>query len=97
MLTRKVTDFIKLEEGNISKKSALTVGAVLAIAVGGTGTGLAWPDFRYIPYSEYSQTDPDWHPFYFECMPPCGPGELDCALWCTGPDWPEDCSYSHCC
>jgi hypothetical protein len=32
-LSRKVTDFIRLEEGNIGRKSAVVTGALLASAV----------------------------------------------------------------
>jgi hypothetical protein len=35
-LDKKVTDFIKLEEGNIGRKSAVVTGAVLASSVLGT-------------------------------------------------------------
>jgi hypothetical protein len=35
-LSRKVTDFIRLEEGNIGRKSAVVTGALLASSVLGT-------------------------------------------------------------
>ena len=63
MLTRKVTDFIKLEEGNISRKSALTVGSLLALVAGSAGVahgGEGCFDYWYCKDCPYPQQCAYW-------------------------------------
>jgi len=87
MLTRKVTDFVKLEEGNISKKSALTVGSVLAIAAGSAGVAHAgWFTYEPPPYTYAGDAKAD-------CETYCK-GTLTCAVWHP---CPQQEVFSHCC
>ena len=80
MLTRKVTDFVRLEEGNISKKSALTVGSVLAIAAMSVSPAQAWPNCCWTHDPMYPDCDFGPAELYWCCSPGTCPQGGNCWL-----------------
>ena len=93
MLKRKVMDFIKKENGSISKKSALTLGAILTIVGGSVGVSKADDCFW--------DNDPSYGP--------CGPGPAKVQYCWEGGEyvpvysfctddcfWDDDPSYGPC-
>jgi hypothetical protein len=73
MKLRKVTDFIKLEEGNIGRKSAVVTGALLASSV--LGSILTRPALAEPPCCHNDHTDTPHVDTHYNRVPPA-------CVWC---------------
>lgn len=85
-LGKRVTDFIRLEEGNIGRKSAVVTGALLASSVLGTvlasmtPTAEAYYDHceihtNYVPHTDHYNTHSEHYDghgdYHSDDIPPC--------------------------